>query len=107
MLDIKQDYFIDNTITYFQQNYFNKIRKLSPEEIKKLNFESDFITLMPDDILCSDEDLQKVRQTKDYTNEPHMQSFDVILDRPFIEVILLSIYFSKNTKLDKQLVKLL
>lgn len=62
---------------------------------------------MPDDILCSDEDLLKVRQTKDYTNEPYIKSFDLILDRPFIEVILLSIYFSKNTKLDKQLVKLL
>jgi hypothetical protein len=45
---------------YFSNVFVQKISKMSGEDIGKTNFDPDFLTLFPEDVLASGEDFEKI-----------------------------------------------
>ncbi len=71
-------------------------------------FENDFKGLLPEDILISDKEEQEIQKIKQYSeNSSLVKSFDEILDRPFIEVLLLALYFANHPILENSIVDLI
>ena len=107
-MDLRQDYLIDNAVAYFRETFAMKTHKLSIDEASKINFDSDFLSLFPEDMLASGEDYEKIVTKKPYTDDaPEVRSFDQMLERPFSEVLLLALYFTRNPELQNDIVDLI
>lgn len=59
-------------------------------------------------MLCSGEDHEIIQPMKEYTkNPPTVRSFDHILERPFSEILMIALYFTKNPELENKIVDLI
>ena len=85
-------------IIFFNDVFVPKASKLSADELVKANFDQDFLTLFPEDMLASGEDIDKQKAMKEYTPAP-IRAFDQILERPFSEILLLALYFTQHPEL--------
>ena len=54
LMDMRQDFFIDNIISFFQEKVVRQISKSkNADELTKIDFESDFKTLFHENMLAS------------------------------------------------------
>lgn len=58
-------------------------------------------------MLCSGEDHETIKPMRIYGKAPLIRSFDTILERPFSEVLMLALYFTKNPDLENRIVDLI
>jgi inositol 1,4,5-triphosphate receptor type 3 len=66
------------------------------------------LSLLPEDVLRPGQDYEEVKPMKEWVYyPPTVRSFDQILERPFLEVLLLTLYFTQNSELENRLVELL
>ncbi|CAK81773.1 unnamed protein product (macronuclear) [Paramecium tetraurelia] len=103
LMDVSQDYWIDNAIEFYKSLQQNK--QLN-DEVK----EEELIKLFPEEILMSGEqwiDKPENERRLNRTSAPVLKTFDEVLRRPFIEVLLISLYFSRNPQLENQIVELI
>ncbi|CAD8076144.1 unnamed protein product [Paramecium sonneborni] len=103
LMDVSQDYWIDNALEYYK--FLQQSKQLN-EEVK----EEDLIKLFPEEILMSGQqwvDKPESERKLNRTSAPVLKSFDEVLRRPFIEVLLISLYFSRNPQLENQIVELI
>ncbi|CAK68868.1 unnamed protein product (macronuclear) [Paramecium tetraurelia] len=103
LMDVSQDYWIDNALEFYKSLQQNK--QLN-DEVK----EEDLIKLFPEEILMSGEqwvDKQDSEKKANKQSAPVLKSFDEVLRRPFIEVLLIALYFSRNPQLENQIVELI
>lgn len=99
-MDLRQDYLIDNTLAYFRDIFVMKTSRITADEINKISFDQDFLSLFPEDMLASGEDFEKIVTKIPYVDDaPEVRSFDQMLERPFSEVLLLALYFTRNPEL--------
>lgn len=106
VLDLRLEYLIENYITCFK-------REVSPNfasVMTKQDFNSLLKTGMPEKNLEAGEAYlqgKDVRITvfKNYTSLPEFRSFDTILNRSFMEVVLISLYFANSSALQDMSLK--
>ncbi|EGR33561.1 MIR domain protein [Ichthyophthirius multifiliis] len=102
LLDIRQDFFIDNAICYFQQKFAMYKKE---EDYNKLD--NDLKEILPNIMTGVGKEVQK-EQIKNYTqNKFYLRGFDEILSRSFIECLLFSFYIAQNSDLENSIIKLI
>ncbi|CAD8153241.1 unnamed protein product [Paramecium pentaurelia] len=103
LMDVSQDHWIDSAIEFYKSHIQNKQMN---EEVN----EEDLIKLFPQEILMSGEqwvDKPELEKKPIRQSGPTLKSFDEVLKRPFIEVLLISLYFARNPQLENQIVELI
>ncbi|EGR30657.1 MIR domain protein [Ichthyophthirius multifiliis] len=100
ILDVRQDFFIDNIIKYFQ----HKFCTYKKEETEKL--EQDLVDLFPQNVTEIGKEV-KQEKIKIYTDQLQIKCFDEILGYPFLDSLLMSFYFAENSELQKVLSELI
>lgn len=108
ILDLRRDFLLENIIQYFKGTILSKQQVASPEECHKL-VKKDIETLFP-------ESFQEVGKTnsgaeakkfKNYSKYEEIRSFDEILEKPFLESLLLSFFLTNSAVVQNSLVELL
>ncbi|KAL4447069.1 hypothetical protein ABPG74_013921 [Tetrahymena malaccensis] len=100
LLDMRQDFFIDNIISYFQQKFCEYKKE---ETVKVVD---DVLELLPNDFTEVGH-VVKSEKVKIYTQRYRIQSIDEVLDRPFMECLLVSFYFAQSGELENKIIELL
>lgn len=108
LIDMREDYLIDNLIDYFSDNFVEKFKDSKSEYVNEDDNYDEMLLLLPETSSEVGEKISKSGKFKDFTrNGVEFKSFDEILKRPFMEVLLLSFYFSTNSKLQNSIMTLI
>ena len=67
---------IDNTLSYFTEVFIPKIAKLNEEELHRHNFDVDFLSLFPEEMLASGEEYHGTTRRLYSTTPPTVPGFD-------------------------------
>ena len=100
LLDLREDYFINNAVDYFKKvfiNYKNDNKNISNE----------ILNIMPDPLLKVDQDIPGYFSHKNYTNSNPSIFFDLILNKPFIGILLSAFYFTNHSELQNLILQLI
>ena len=118
ILNMREDFLIDNAIEFFREKFYNEIFKMDESEWNNAKINQNILTLLPnslqevgkqmkkDDDNEEEEDEEKPR-FKNYNENEEFKSFDMILKRSFIEIIMFAFYFTNNADLQNAIFKLL
>ena len=104
-LDLREDFFLTNVISYFQTCYIKKNKNPSSEDLKLI--EEEILELFPENWLKIDQEIPNTYGYKKYTNKSPSYFFDLAINRHFIGVLLSSFYFSNDYKLQNSIMKLI
>ena len=108
LLDMREDYQIDNLMEYFRETFIEKFKDCKEEFVTdEMNFD-ELQQLLPE---CASEVGEKIIKTnakfKNFTKGEEFKFFDDILDRPFMEILMLGFYFSEDSKLQNSIMSLI
>lgn len=113
LLDVKQDYYIDSILQYFNLDFINI------KETSQIDLELELVKLLPEEfqqIGGGDADADGPPAAKTAAAFPGglgaggqtgIKNFDDILGYPFIECLLVSFNFAQNEELESEIVRLL
>lgn len=101
-LDIKHDYLIDNMVGFFQKEYIN----LKPQEAKEF---VNYGPMFPESCLSVGSKYEPNKPSKfiNWTSIAPMKTFDEILERPFLESLLLCFYYASSPQLENEVIHLM
>lgn len=101
---------IENAVAYFtdsfKKHFSKQIQNLPVANITRKN-EQLYVQLLKEDMLLPGETVLYQRNYKDYNIQNRIRHFDRIIDRPFVEVLLKSFYFSTDAVLQNHIVELI
>ncbi|CAD8133483.1 unnamed protein product [Paramecium octaurelia] len=101
MLGMRQDFLIDNAIDFFKQQFV-------PYQVSMIDENHNYTDLLPELGIEVGEDVDSIQTMKEYCEKfQTVRNFDIILDRPFYETLILSLFFSTNAKLSNKIVELI
>lgn len=107
LMDLREDFMIDNLMSYFRSTFIEKFKDNSHDFVSSsFNF-SDFTSLLPEKILEVGEKYSEKEAFRNYSEFEEVKFFDGILERPFLEIILMSFYFTNNASLQNRIIDLL
>ena len=91
----KEDYHIDNFISFFHINYIEKMKN---------NFnEQEYDQVLPESTTEIGKNITKI---KNKFSKSDFKCFDEILERPLLEILMIAFYFTNNSKLQNSLIDL-
>lgn len=79
----REDFYIENAIKYFENNEEDKLISIMPQ-----------FSLDP-----SKSQSKRKTQFENYVGYEEVKDFDLVLQRPFVEVLILAFYFAKDSEL--------
>jgi len=106
LMDMLEDYHIDNLMEYFRYNFIEKFKDAKEEFINEETNFDEFLQLLPENAVEVGEKIVKSGKFKNFTQGEEFKFFDEILERPFMEILLLSFYFSDDSKLQNSIMGL-
>lgn len=81
---------------------------MEQESIYTYPWEQDFITLLPEDQLEIGQEADKIKVNKEYTTKCQLvRHLDIVMERPFYEVLVMALYFTSNSELQNEIVDLI
>jgi len=107
IFDLKEDFVIFNIVEYFKNSFLEKTYKLQDEDVQNLDLNDVIKGLLPENNSSAGGDLENESKFKNYTDFEHIRSFDSILEKPFIEVLLFSFFFTSAAPLQNSLLGLI
>lgn len=107
ILDLREDYHIDNLMDYFQEYFIEKFKESKEEFVNEESNFDELLQLLPENPTEVGEKIIKSGKFRNFTNREEFKFFDEILERPFIEILLLSFYFSNDSKLQNSIMGLI
>ena len=107
LIDMREDYYIDNLMEYFRYQFIEKFRDCKDEYVKEDTNFDEILQLLPENSTQVGEKIIKGTKFKNFTKGEEFKFFDEILERPFMEVLLLSFYFSYDAKLQNSIMGLI
>lgn len=108
LMDMREDYLIDNLIDYFGDKFIEKFKESKDEYVDEESNYDEFISLLPENASEVGEKIIKNVSFKDYTKQAvEFKFFDDVLNRPFMEVVLIGFYFSDDSKLQNSIMSLI
>ena len=105
IMDIRKDFLLENTIQYFKSTILVK-DQTSIEEHQK-NVKRDVDTLFPGAFLEVGQSLSNEKKLKNYTHYEEIRSFDEVLEKPFIESLLLGFFLTNSAIVQNSILELL
>jgi len=107
VMDMREDFQIDNLMEYFREVFIEKVKEYKEEFVTdEMNFD-EMLQLLPENASEVGEKILKGLKFKNFTKGEELKFFDEIIDRPFMEVLLLSFYFSDDSKLQNSIMGLI
>lgn len=112
VMDLREDFLIDNTVAFFIDKFLPNMQNLREKnkdaEEAEEEFEEELLTVLPNMMLkVGGGDGKTKRKMVNFTKFEEICSFDDMIERPFLECLLLSFYFTNNSQLQTALLKLL
>ncbi|KAL4511687.1 hypothetical protein ABPG72_012532 [Tetrahymena utriculariae] len=104
LLNIQQDFYLDNTISFFKKN-LSQIHNKSNQS--KSQQKINVLSLLPEDPFEVGQPYENQEEFINYTEKIPPKSFDAILERSFMETLLISFYFADNPNLSNEIMNLL
>ena len=74
---------------------------------KIIKDENSFFEILPENCLEVGKSMGKIHKFKNYAKNDLIKFFDEILNRPFLEILLISFYFTNNSNLQNSLMNLI
>ena len=98
LLNYRFEYNLSNAMGYFNEVFFDKNKEKNFLERKKETLER-IIEIFPSDIYVISGNAKNVKRTGfNFLKNNFMRSFDEIINKPFIECLLIAFYFNLNNK---------
>ena len=108
IFDMREDFVIDNIVHFFRDSFLEKTYLTTGEELDRVNFSQELLTLLPDPYLKAGSPyVRNAKRLKNYTQYEEIKSFDEILSRSFMESLLLSFFFTNSSPLQNALLHLI
>jgi len=105
---MREDFVIENIVQFFKDTFIEKAYADTSKDIEKFEYENYLKMLLPDSYLevgASYNESQS--QMKNFTKFKEIKSFDAILERPFIESLLMGFFFTNSAPLQNSIINLL
>ena len=113
IFDMREDFVIDNIICYFKETYLVKLFAFKHAGFDRLDtaeeqIKKDLVTLLPEPYAKAGENFKKHNnRLKNYTLYEEIRSFDDVLERPFMESLLMGFFFTNSSLLQNSFIKLI
>ena len=107
MLNYRYDFYLNNALAYFNECFLDKNKDKLNE--KKKEFNDSLAQMLPSEIYEINDKLNKKQENQVfYYKKNYMRSFDEILNKPFLESLMIAFYFNSNDDdLENSLVNLI
>jgi len=108
IFDMREDFVIDNIVHFFKDYFLERIIMANAENLDKIDFSQDLVTLLPDQYLQAGMTfVRNAKRLKNHTQYEEIKSFDEMLARPFMESLLMSFFFTNSSPLQNSLLHLI
>ena len=108
IMNMREDFIIDNIVTFFQNSFVEKVYSDTSKDIEKIDFVGYLKTLLPESDLESGGKYNAENTTfKNYTQYENTKSFDTVLQKPFIESLLMGFFFTSSARLQNSILSLI
>jgi len=105
---MREDFFIENVVECFKSVFLEKAYNSKREELEKMDLTEHIKNLLPDSYAEVSTTVDPAASKfKNYTKYEEIRSFDIILERPFLESVLLSFFFTQSAPLQNALLGIL
>jgi len=108
IFDMREDFIIENVVEHFKTAFIEKTYHMKMDEIKKMDVTDSLKTLLPDSYAeVAGTVNTEESKFRNYTQFAEIKSFDAILERPFMESLLMGFFFTQSAPLQNALLGLL